>query len=68
MRKVIFIIFILLIIFITGCVDISAAIQLCAEKELQYTGKIFGSDIECVNTTSGQMFRYSGLKKYEVKP
>ena len=47
-------------ILLSACVDKSAAIQLCSDKGLQYTGKTFGSDIECVNATSGQLFRYQG--------
>lgn len=56
--------FIILLLLLNGCVDRSAAVNVCAEKNLQYTGKIFGSNIECINTTSGQLFRYAG--KYEI--
>lgn len=54
-------------IFLSACVDKSAAINLCAEKGLQYTGKIFGSDIECVNSTSGQLYRYQGEWQVIIK-
>jgi len=58
---------ILALLILTACVDKSAAVQLCADKGLQYTGKTFGSDIECVNVTSGQLFRYSGEWQVIVK-
>ena len=57
----------LLGVLLSACVDKSAAVSLCAEKGLQYTGKVFGSDIECVNATSGQLFRYSGEWQLIIK-
>ena len=50
----------LLGILLSSCVDKSAAVELCADKGFQYTGKVFGSDIECINTTTGQLYRYDG--------
>lgn len=58
---------ILLLLLLVGCVDKSSAIQLCSQKGLQYTGKLFGSDIECVNATSGQLYRYSGEWQLIIK-
>ena len=67
-RKIILLISILLLgILISACVDRSEAIQSCNDKGLQYTGKLFGSDIECVNATSGQLFRYSGEWQLIIK-
>ena len=57
-------ILLIFLLFLSSCVDKSAAVQLCADKGFQYTGKVFGSDIECINTTTGQLYRYEG--KYEI--
>ncbi len=60
MKKTLIIGIILGLLFITGCVDNISSVQHCESLGLQYTGKIFGCDIECINTTTGQKFIYDG--------
>ena len=58
---IIFLIFGLLLI--SGCVDNITSVQHCESLGLQYTGKIFGCDIECINISTGQKFVYEGSCK-----
>lgn len=58
MSKLIFLI--LLLLLLSGCIDRSEAIKVCSDKGLQYTGKLFTGNIQCVNATSGQLYEYKG--------
>lgn len=51
---------IIFLLLITGCVDNTKAIQHCESVGLQYTGKAFGCDIQCINVTSAEKSTYAG--------
>ncbi len=59
-KKLILILALLAMLLVAGCVDNTSAIQHCDSLGLQYTGKILGCDIQCINITSGQLYRYNG--------
>ena len=54
-------------VFIAGCVDNIKSVQHCESLGLQYTGKIFGCDTECINVTTGQKFVYEGSCRFVRK-
>jgi len=59
------IVLLLVLLLLAGCIDRSQAIQLCADKGLQYTGKVLTKDIQCVNSTSGQLYIFYG--EYDIR-
>ena len=64
MTKLIILLLIVLSLFVAGCTDNTKAIQHCDSLGLQYTGKILGCNVECINVTSGQLFTYNAECKF----
>jgi len=57
----------LLIIFLlvlNGCVDNTSSIHHCDKLGLQYTGKILGCDVECINVSTGEKFLFDGKCRF----
>ncbi len=59
MNKAILILIIVALLLIAGCVNNTTSINHCAKLGLQYTGKIWGCDVECVNVTTGQLYKFN---------
>ena len=58
--KLILIILIVVMLLIAGCVDNINAVKHCESLGLDYTGKLLGCDVECINISTGQKFVYEG--------
>ncbi|KKM17162.1 hypothetical protein LCGC14_1678510 [marine sediment metagenome] len=67
MKKVIMILALLSILLLAGCVDNISSVRHCESLGLQYTGKLLGCDVECINISSGQKFTYEGSCKFVRK-
>ncbi len=65
MKLLIIIIAILGLLLIAGCVDNTTAIKHCDSLGLAWTGKFMGSNIECVNVTSQQLFTYKADYRFK---
>ena len=65
MKTSIIILALLLLVILVGCVDNTSAIKHCNSLGLDWTGKFMGSDIECINVTSQQLFVYAADFKFK---
>ena len=59
-KRIVIFLILLLSLLVISCVDNASSIQHCHKLGLQYTGKIFGCDVECINATTGQLYRFEG--------
>ncbi len=64
MNKIILILGIVALLIIAGCVDNTTSINHCAKLGLQYTGKVLGCNVECINVTTGQLYRFNADCKF----
>ena len=62
--KLLIIIGIVGLLLLAGCVDNTTAIKHCDSLGLAWTGKFMGSNIECINVTSQQLFVYAADFKF----